>query len=164
MRPARWAYCWDSAAGVAGQALAEDPPGTGTAQSVAPTFKTIAGVNSGMRVDKNGVIANHKVNAEITTLLDYDLLAPRESPVVVLDLIDRGVNRLVGGGWLREYDDQTNLQVPCKQGHSAVVRATAHGIAIVGQFVLLTNGHTPGTTEVDHLTGSSGDFPAACLP
>ena len=131
-------------------------------QAVAPAFATTTGVTSGMGVDANGVITDGQGNATIVVDLNFNLLSKGASPLVALDLVDQGPDRLVGGGWLREYDDATDRQLVDNGGLPKVVRATAQGITVVGHTDFLTHGHTPGTDVVDRFSGFKGDFPANC--
>ena len=142
--------------------LAADHPGLVLARRVAPTFATVAGVTSGMGLDLNGVITNGKGNATLNIRLDYNLLETGASPVVAADLVEQGPERLVGGGWMRQYDDATNRQLVDAEGLPELVRATAQGITMVGHVDNLTHGHTPGTDIVDRFSGFSGDFPSSC--
>jgi len=120
-----------------------------------------------MALDANGVITNGSGDATLNVTLDYDLLAPGDSPVVGEELAMQGLNR-VGGGWLRDYPEDPNVQASLQKtdettGRPLVQRSTAQGITIQYHPDKITHGHTPGVGGIDHFPGYNGDFPSSCL-
>ena len=136
-------------------------------RGVAPAFATTAGVTSGMGLDPNAIITDHRGNATLDVFLDYDLLEPGDSPVVGEELAMQGENR-VGGAWLRVYPKnpkaQASLQVTDPEDRTLplVERSTVQGITIVRHPDFVSHGHTPGVGGVDHFPAFSGDFPPEC--
>lgn len=153
-----------------GELAADYPLGQGALErGVAPAFATTAGVTSGVGLDANAVVTNAKGNATLNVLLDYDLLAEGDSPVVNGELTMQGMNR-VGGAWLREYPQPVDV-MPSVQTPSAaditvakLPRSTPQGVTIVRHDDFISHGHTPGVGNVDHFSAFKGDFPADCLP
>jgi len=158
--------------------LAKDYPQNKDAlpRGVAPTFASIAGVTSGMRLDPNGVITDRYGNASLTLILDYELLRSGDSPVVGAGLAMQvlkspstkdhatRLNR-VGGGWLRVYQssDTASLQKTNPKTKLPVLeRSTAQGMTVVVHPDFVTHGHTPGVGDVDHFPAFNGDFPFWC--
>jgi len=152
-----------------GELAADYPLNKGALErGVAPAFATTAGVFDGMALDANGVITSGGGNAHFNVNLDYDLLAPGDSPVVGAGLAMQGLNR-VGGAWLRVYPKNPNAQASLQVTDQTtrrpkLWRSTAQGITIVYHEDKITHGHTPGVGGVDHFPGFKGDFPAHCLP
>ena len=116
-----------------------------------------------MGIDFNGVVTDSDGDAKLKLDLDFNVLLAGASPLVAADLVVQGANRIVGGGWLRLYDDATDRQLVDGDGLPVVGRATAQGITMVGHTDLLTHGHSPGTDVVDRFSGFKGDFPGDCL-
>ena len=141
--------------------------GPGVARGVAPTMATQIPVYEGTRWDRNAVMTDAQGNAKFTRKLRYNLLLKGKSPVVAESLTMQGENR-VGGSWLRMYEKPLakgpSRQVLNKFNRPVIARATAQGLTIVGHFIPLTHGHTPGVGGVDHFPGFKGDFPASCKP
>jgi len=152
-----------------GELAADYPLDKGALErGVAPAFATTAGVFAGMALDANGVITNGSGDAILNVTLDYDLLALGDSPVVGAELATQGLNR-VGGGWLRDYPEDPNVQASLQKtdettGRPLVHRSTAQGITIQYHPDKITHGHTPGVGGVDHSSAFKGDFAAHCLP
>ena len=140
--------------------------GPGIGRGVAPAFAKVAPVYEGMRLDLNAVKTNAAGNAVLNVDLDYDLLGSGTCPVTAETLTLQGEFNRVGGSWLRQYvdpvEDNASAQVLDANGQPELVLATAQGLTIVGHFIPLSHGHTPGVGGVDHFPGFKGDFPTTC--
>lgn len=145
--------------------------GPGIARGVAPAFSKTAPVYEGMRTDVNGFMTDRWGNSRWYTSLDYNLLGRSTSPVTAASLTMQGQNR-VGGSWLRFYEGNVFSAASAQSRtlssfhYSNVPRlvlATAQGLTIVGHYVPVTHGHTPGVGGVDHFPGFKGDFPSYCV-
>lgn len=148
--------------------LSADYPADAEGRGVAPAFASTAPVWAGMGLDLNAIITDYQGTGRLSTVLDYDLLNPGDSPVVGAELAMQGMNR-VGGYWMRQYpvDPSTAASLQTiDEGEElpVLVRATAQGITIVRHPDKITHGHTPGVGGVDHFSAFKGDFPADCLP
>ena len=140
--------------------------GPGVARGVAPTMATFHPVYEGMKRDRNAVMTNSKGDAVFNSKLKFNLLGKGESPVVAESFSKQG-NSIVGGSWMRMYeeplDNGPSRQVLDKSNRPVIVGATAQGLTIVGHFIPLTHGHSPGVGGVDHFPGFKGDFPSSCM-
>jgi len=147
--------------------LPADYPEEGLDRGVAPAFASTAPVFAGMGIDPNGMITDENGDARAIFLLDYNVLAVGDSPLVHENLSMHGLNR-VGGFWVRQYPVDPELEASLQTtdpdtGLPLLARATPAGITIVRHPDLVTHGHTPGVGDVDHFSSFKGDFPEECL-
>ena len=147
--------------------LPDDYPENGIERGVAPAFASDAPVFAGMKMDPNGILTDENGDAAKIFLLDYDLLAVGQAPVVHANLSMDGLNR-VGGFWIRQYSVDPELEASLQltdpeTGTPLLARSTPAGITIVRHPDLVTHGHTPGVGDVDHFSAFKGDFPEECL-
>ena len=136
-------------------------------QGVLPAFKTTQGATEGMGLDRNAILTDEDGDGKFSVKLDWDLLAPLATPLVSIEL-DTQDGQIVGGHWTREYDVDGRQVVAPDPKNPAVdipvlVRGTANGFILVEHpYTKITHGHSPGTKNLDRISGFSAPFPESC--